>query len=150
MDPRCYVFVLELAAPFLQRDAKTGKAVAPFGGRFGPTPKTSRAVVTFRAGAKAEARLREMAPYCGWTKSISHHFEAVVETITFVGVYSGILILRFLRWCRISSIHSIRPLHPAAQASISHGPPRCLIRQASCKANPVTQTFSDLFRAPFN
>ena len=39
-------------------------------------------------------------------KSISHHLEAVVETITFVGVYRGILILRFLRWCKISSIHS--------------------------------------------
>ena len=27
--------------------------------------------------------------YCGWTKSISHHFEAMVETITFVAVYAG-------------------------------------------------------------
>ena len=39
----------------------------------------------------------------GWTKSISHHFETMVETVTFVGIY----IPGCLRWCRISSIHSM-------------------------------------------
>ena len=38
--------------------------------------------------------------YCGWTKSISHHFETMVETI-FVGIFKGIIVLGFLRWCRI-------------------------------------------------
>ena len=43
--------------------------------------------------------------YCGWTKSISHHFKTMVETL-FVGCKENI-IPGLLRWCRISSIHSI-------------------------------------------
>ena len=37
----------------------------------------------------------------------SHHIDAMVETITFVGAYRGIVIPEFLRWCRISSLRSI-------------------------------------------
>ena len=40
-------------------------------------------------------------------KSASHHFETLVKTITFFGIYRGIIIPGFLGWCRISSIHSI-------------------------------------------
>ena len=35
-------------------------------------------------------------------KSISHHFETMVETIRLVGIYVGeSFIPGFLRWCRI-------------------------------------------------
>ena len=37
----------------------------------------------------------------------SHQFEYMVDTTTFVGIYRGIILPRFLRWCRISPIHSI-------------------------------------------
>ena len=35
-----------------------------------------------------------------------HYFETMVETITFAGIYREFAIPGFLRWCRISSIHS--------------------------------------------
>ena len=38
---------------------------------------------------------------CGWTKSCT-----TLKPL-FVGIYSGIIILGFLGWCRISSIHSM-------------------------------------------
>ena len=44
--------------------------------------------------------------YCGWTKSCNklNHTKPL-----FVGIYRGIIIPGFLRWCRISSIHSTVP-----------------------------------------
>ena len=41
-----------------------------------------------------------------WTKSISHHFETMVEPI--VGIYKGIIISDisgFLRWCEMDFVH---------------------------------------------
>ena len=45
-----------------------------------------------------------------WTKSISHHFEAMVETITFVGIYQGTIIPEFLRRCEtdFATIHRMK------------------------------------------
>ena len=51
------------------------------------------------------SRLRK-CPYCGWTKSISHHFETMITSVCwyFQGNHQQ---PGFLRWCRILSIHSI-------------------------------------------
>ena len=51
--------------------------------------------------------------YCGWTKSIPHHFEPSLQSL-FVGIYRRIIIPGFPRWCRILSIHSRMtvPLQP--------------------------------------
>ena len=48
--------------------------------------------------------------YCGWTTSDQHHFETMVETITFAGTYRGIIRSQgFLGGAkRILSIHSIK------------------------------------------
>ena len=32
---------------------------------------------------------KKTEPYCGWTKSISHHLETMVETIRFIGIIPG-------------------------------------------------------------
>ena len=62
------------------------------------------------AAARAACREAQKELACthtfGWTQSNSHHLETMVETITFVGIYRGIIILGVLGWCRISSIHS--------------------------------------------
>ena len=43
-------------------------------------------------------------PFCGIVaKSVSHHFETMVETITFAGIYIGISILGFLAWFKLNS-----------------------------------------------
>ena len=43
-----------------------------------------------------------------WMDKIrSRHFEAMFETSVPHGIYRGITIAGFLRWCRISSIHSM-------------------------------------------
>ena len=41
-----------------------------------------------------------------WINKILHHFENMGKPL-FVGIYRGIFIPGFLRWCRISSIHSV-------------------------------------------
>ena len=45
--------------------------------------------------------------------------EAMVETITFVGIYRGIILPGFLRWCRISSIHCIYNLVRVVSGNLS-------------------------------
>ena len=45
----------------------------------------------------------ECKPYCGWTESISHHFETMGNT--YLLVFTGV-VPSFVGWCRISSIHS--------------------------------------------
>ena len=47
--------------------------------------------------------------YCGWTNSISHHFENM-----FVGIYSGVIRNRWVSngWCVISTIHSQGDTNP--------------------------------------
>ena len=74
--------------------------------------------VYFSRGLKqmeAEYCYRAIATCCGWTLAISHHFETVVESITFVGILQSKSSFQgFLggpKW--ISSIHSsdfYRPL----------------------------------------
>ena len=49
------------------------------------------------------------APFLGdllWMDEILHHVEPM-RNHCFVGIYGGIIIPGFLRWCRISSIHSV-------------------------------------------
>ena len=41
-----------------------------------------------------------------WMDEILHHCETIINH-GFVGIYMGIMIPGFLRWCRISSIHSM-------------------------------------------
>ena len=51
-----------------------------------------------------------------WMDEILHHFETMGKPL-FVGIYKGILIPGFLRWCRVSFIHSIIPKVMGVQRS---------------------------------
>ena len=44
-----------------------------------------------------------------WMDKILHHFETIGNRC-FVGIYRGLIIPGFRRWCRISSIHSVDKL----------------------------------------
>ena len=44
-------------------------------------------------------------PFCGWTKSISHHFETMVETLPCWYSQGNGIILGLQRWCEIDFIH---------------------------------------------
>ena len=66
--------------------------------------------------------------YSGWTTSISHHFETMVETIVRCYLQENINIVPlFLRWCRNSSIHSIA-IQSGCSASGVHYPSNIPLR----------------------
>ena len=48
-----------------------------------------------------------MAPAILWMDEILHHFEAMVETIAFVGIYRGIIMPGFLRWSEMDLVHPL-------------------------------------------
>ena len=45
--------------------------------------------------------------YCGWTKTVSHHFEAMGNENGCWYLQGNQIIPGFVRWCKISSIHSM-------------------------------------------
>ena len=68
--------------------------------------------------------------YCGWTKSISHHFETMGNHCLLV-FHRGSINLGFLRWCRISSIHS-RKQAAMFLTLICFGHPQTQLQNMSC------------------
>ena len=73
------------------------------GGRSLPAPARSSRQQLRRGQARWQ---RETAVLWIVVKSSALRNEATVETITFVDSYRGIIIPGFLRWCRISPLHS--------------------------------------------
>ena len=59
-------------------------------------------------GPRAIAELKPLTfgSYCGWTKSISHYLETMVERIACYGIYRGIMVPGFLNGGAISGFRN--------------------------------------------
>ena len=98
-----------------------GKSLTMFSGRMKrPVPKTGASpIVGFLMGLfktsppKGILQETHMVPHAYitpqvllWMDEILHHLEPW-DTVLWVGIYQGIMILGLLRWCSNSSIHSM-------------------------------------------
>ena len=71
--------------------------------------------------------------YCGWTKSTSHHFETMVIHC-FLGIYRGIIIPGFLRWCEMDCVH------PQNCSEDGHASSLFLSQNSCCRARGTGPT----------
>ena len=69
--------------------------------------------------------------YCGRLRNPFRTTMKPSETITFVGIYRGIIIPGFCRWCRMSSTHSMSPLCPAVVSIMFWASKPCLAARPS-------------------